>query len=62
MNDNKEYCPFCNADLQGEPIPKEIQHHYGANYGSRKIGISSLEEDRVTTWECPDCHQQWVRD
>lgn len=26
------------------------------------IGISSLAEDRVTKWECPDCHQQWDRD
>ncbi len=26
MRDNKECCPYCNADLQGEPIPKESQN------------------------------------
>ena len=62
-DNNIEYCPYCKVSLQGDPIPKELQKHYGnAKYGSRKIGISSLEEDRVTKWECPDCHQQWDRD
>jgi hypothetical protein len=62
MDNNIEYCPFCNANLQGEPIPKELRKHYGnSTHGSRKIGISSLEQDRVIKWECPDCHQQWDR-
>lgn len=29
MRDNKECCPYCNADLQGKPIPKESQKVYG---------------------------------
>lgn len=63
MDERIEYCPYCNVSLQGEPIPKELRKHYGnAAYGSRKIGVSSLEEDRVTKWECPDCHKQWDRD
>ncbi|MGG3854200.1 hypothetical protein ABET36_07215 [Caldifermentibacillus hisashii] len=44
MDESKEYCPFCGADLQGPPIPKEIQHHYGATHGSRKIGIYSRKK------------------
>ncbi|MDL0421277.1 hypothetical protein [Caldifermentibacillus hisashii] len=39
MNDNKEFCPFCASCLQGDPIPEEDQHHYGATHGSRKIAI-----------------------
>ncbi|MDL0421363.1 hypothetical protein QPM05_14845 [Caldibacillus thermoamylovorans] len=62
MNDNKEFCPFCDADLQGDPIPEELQHHYNATHGSRKIGISSREEDRVIKWQCPDCGQEWERE
>ena len=30
MRDNKECCPYCNADFQGEPIPKESQKVYGS--------------------------------
>ncbi|MFJ8516555.1 hypothetical protein [Lysinibacillus xylanilyticus] len=26
MNDSKEFCPYCNANLQGEPIPKASQN------------------------------------
>ncbi|NCU19037.1 hypothetical protein [Caldibacillus pasinlerensis] len=62
MDESKEYCPFCGADLQGPPIPKEIQHHYGATHGSRKIGIYSREEDRVIKWQCPDCGKEWERE
>lgn len=59
MDDSKEYCPFCGTDLQGPPIPKEIQHHYGGTHFSRKIGIYSWEEDRVIKWQCPDCGKEW---
>lgn len=63
LNDNKEYCPFCHADLQGEPIPKEQQqkHYGGATHFSRKIGITSIELDRIIKWQCPDCGQEWER-
>jgi hypothetical protein len=61
LEDNLEYCPFCGSCLQGDPIPKEKQHHYNATHFSRKIGISSLEEDRVVRWQCPDCKGEWDR-
>ncbi|GAA0448415.1 hypothetical protein GCM10008983_28070 [Lentibacillus halophilus] len=47
LNDNKEFCRFCRAALQDEPIPEEIQHHYGATHFTRKVGISSIEEGRI---------------
>ncbi|MEJ9280649.1 hypothetical protein [Ureibacillus thermosphaericus] len=62
MNDNKEFCPFCGSCLQGDPIPEEDQHHYGATHGSRKIAIYSLEEDRTVKWQCPDCGKEWDRE
>ncbi|MEV9502766.1 hypothetical protein [Bacillus safensis] len=54
MRDNKECCPYCNADLQGEPIPKESQKVYGYAHFTRKIGISSIKDDRIIKWKCPD--------
>ena len=61
MMDNKENCPKCNADLQGEPIPVEQQENYGATHFSRKIGIYDRGTDRTVTWQCPDCKHQWDR-
>nr|WP_251025717.1 hypothetical protein [Bacillus sp. ISL-47] len=62
INDSKEYCPYCNTNLQGEPIPEENQPHYGgATHFDRKIGISSMEMDRVIKWQCPDCKGKWER-
>ena len=61
LNDNKEYCPFCHVSLQGDPIPEELQRHYGATHGSRKIAIYSREEDRTVKWQCPDCKNKWNR-
>lgn len=63
LNDSKEYCPYCGADLQAETIAIEMQHHYGnATHFSRKIGISSMEQDRVIRWQCPDCEKEWERE
>lgn len=63
LNDSKEHCPYCGADLQGEPIPEKMRHHYGSTtHFTRKIGISSMEEDRVTKWQCPDCKGEWRRE
>ena len=62
MNDNKEFCPYCNANFQGPPIPRESQKSYGATHFSRKIGISSIELDRIIKWKCPDCEQEWKRE
>lgn len=61
--DNKEFCPYCNADLQGKDIPEKIRHHYGsATHGSRKIAIYSREEDRTLKWQCSDCGGEWERE
>lgn len=61
MRENTECCPFCKADLQGEPIPKESQQAYGSAYFTRKIAISSIEADRIIKWKCPDCNKEWDR-
>jgi len=47
MENSKENCPHCNADLQGEPVPKEQQGSYKATHFTRKIGISDIEKDRI---------------
>ncbi|PEV55383.1 hypothetical protein [Bacillus cereus] len=62
MRSNKEFCPYCNSDLQGEPIPKQSQKTYGAIHFSRKIGISSIEADKIVKWKCPDCNKEWRKD
>lgn len=58
------YCPNCNADLQGEPIPKEHRIHYSKDvtHFSRVIGIYSIQQDRTILWRCPDCSHTWGRD
>lgn len=61
MENSKEFCPHCHADLQGEPIPEKLQPSYGATHFSRKIGISSIELDRIIKWKCPDCGHEWMR-
>lgn len=61
LMDNKENCPNCGSNLQGEPIPVESQRNYGATHFSRKIGIYSRETDKTVEWKCPDCDYQWER-
>jgi hypothetical protein len=58
---NIEDCPNCGVSLQGEPIPEDQQEAFGATHFSRKIGISSWEQDRTTHWQCPDCDHRWDR-
>ncbi|MGG0277790.1 hypothetical protein [Bacillus rhizoplanae] len=59
MRSNKESCPYCHSDLQGEPIPKQSQKAYGATHFTRKIGMASIEADRILKWKCPDCNKEW---
>ncbi|WP_209125070.1 hypothetical protein [Alkalihalobacillus sp. BA299] len=59
MKNNKENCPHCNADLQGEPILKKHQGSYNATHFTRKIGISDIEKDRIVKWKYPDCEGEW---
>jgi hypothetical protein len=47
--------------LQGEPIPEKLQISYGATHFTRKIGITSIEEDRIIIWQCQDCGGFWDR-
>ncbi|EMN7731569.1 hypothetical protein WB980_004982 [Bacillus cereus] len=47
MGNSKEFCPYCNADLKGEPIPKQSQKTYDATHFTRKVGIASIEADRI---------------
>ncbi|WP_184120900.1 hypothetical protein [Bacillus thuringiensis] len=58
MNNNKEFYLYCNADLQEEPIPKQSQKAYGATHFTRKIGITSIEADRIFKWKCSDCNKE----
>ncbi|TRM10700.1 hypothetical protein FH966_02645 [Lentibacillus cibarius] len=62
LNDSKEYCSYCGADLQGDLIPEEKQYHYGSTHFTKKIGFSSIEEDRIVKWQCPDCEWKWERE
>lgn len=59
LKDNKENCPICNTNLQGEEIPKEHQEAYGVTHFTRKIGIYDLRKDRTVKWKCPDCDGEW---
>lgn len=61
MFDNKENCPHCNTNLQGELIPIEQQESYGATHFTRKIGIYDRWSDRTVKWKCPDCRGEWDR-
>lgn len=58
---NEEFCPHCGANFQGDPIPEESQHLYGATHYSRKIGIYDQVRDRTVEWMCPDCGARWER-
>lgn len=59
MNCYKDECPYCKSNLQGEPIPKKSHETYGATHFTRKIGITSIDRDRLLKWKCPDCNEEW---
>lgn len=61
MNDHNNVCPHCGTSLQGDPIPPEKQHLYGATHFGREIGISNPMTDRTEAYQCPDCGGQWAR-
>ena len=58
------YCPACNADWQGDPIPEASTQHYSpkSTHFSRLIGVEiSGIYDGVHHWLCPQCHQTFPR-
>lgn len=59
MKDNKEYCPHCQSNLQGEQIPLDKQADYNATHFSNKIGIYDRALDRTIKWKCPYCQGEW---
>jgi len=61
---SEDKCLLCDADLQGEPIPKKSRDkgYYGdKTHFSRRIGISDPRLDRIVEWLCPDCGGRWNR-
>lgn len=60
LHHTSKVCPYCNANLVGEPIPLESQEAYGDTHFSRLIGIELSYDhpdhyDGVSFWKCPDC-------
>lgn len=51
------FCPNCNADLRGDPIPEESREHYGGKTHFRRvIGVEYQGGfDGISEWRCPDC-------
>lgn len=54
--DNNRDCPHCRKNLQGDEIPEESQHLYGATHFSKVIGEYSTELDATIKLRCPDCN------
>lgn len=58
---NRDNCPHCGVSLIGDPIPKELEHHYKPPFFWRRdIGIEYPEKyDGVWEYMCPDCKGTW---
>lgn len=55
-------CPKCGVSLQGDPIPEEEQHLFGATHFRREIGLEDpMLYDGIAWWQCPDCQHIWKR-
>lgn len=71
MKCTKTHCPSCGTDLDGGPVPDDInvpyfyegekRFPYGENARwHRAIGIEYPEKyDGIWEWECPDCNHRW---
>jgi len=51
-------CPWCDADLTGDPIPDADQAVAGATHFSRVVGLS--DGVAVYAWRCPECAYIWA--
>ena len=61
---NEYQCPFCGADLRGEPIPEELRKMYSPEsiHYSRLLGIEVPElYAGVSFYERPECGVRWDR-
>lgn len=55
-------CPKCGYSWDAGPIPEKSRKYYGEPYRfSKIIGISSLELNRLTHYECPNCQAEFKR-
>lgn len=54
-------CTKCGANFQGDPIPVDSQHSFGATHFSRIMGHEIRGEDRISSWSCQDCGHTWPR-
>jgi predicted Zn-ribbon and HTH transcriptional regulator len=55
------HCPSCKADLDGGPMPSGDRESPDAARFNRAIGIVIQDQDRVSSWRCPDCGHEWPR-
>ena len=55
-------CPKCGVSWIGDPIPANIAEHYSGTHFRREIGHVSWSRDRVTHYQCPDCHALFDRE
>ena len=55
------HCPFCGVNLRGNAIPKKNRHYYGVTHFGRELGHYDMELDRVVSWSCPDCKQEFTK-
>lgn len=57
------------ADSQDAERAERRADEYAAAYGAtrtkgrwgRAIGLSSMTQDRIVSWKCPDCNHVWPR-
>lgn len=64
LTGEERYCPVCQADWQGNPIPEEYREKYygGRTHYHRLIGVEIWGKyDGVHHWECPDCKKNFPR-
>lgn len=56
-------CPECNANMVGDPIPKEDRKYYGKSTNfSNWLGIEVRGKyDGISYWQCPSCKTTWDR-
>lgn len=55
-------CPFCGVSWDAGEIPEKHRYLYSPPYRySRVIAITLMGEDRVSSFQCPDCRTEFPR-